>query len=351
MTYISSSSVLSSIRQSVLQAQAGLTQAQTEISSGTQADIGVYLGASTGASVSMKNQIDALDSYTTTNGLASTRLDTTATALTSMVSLAQTISASLVSASSTGGSTTALQATGSSGLQALLSELNTSVGDQYVFGGNNTGTTPATDYSSTSTAKTAVDASFSQTFGFSQTSDSASTISGSAMTSYLNGSFADQFSDSNWSANWSQASSTTISSKIAPSQTATTSVSANETAFRQIAEAYTMLSEFMPAIIGASRGLDAKAAVVTKATTLMNTGLAALNQVQTGVGITQAAITSTDTGLSAQTTLLKSDVSDVEDVDTYALNTRVTTLQTQLQASYELTSRLQTLSLTNYLTQ
>ena len=92
-------------------------------------------------------------------------------------------------------------------------------------------------------------------------------------------------------------------------------------------------------------------AVVTKATTLMNTGLAALNQVQTGVGITQAAITSTDTGLSAQTTLLKSDVSDVEDVDTYALNTRVTTLQTQLQASYELTSRLQTLSLTNYLTQ
>ncbi len=347
MTYISSSSVLSSIRQSVLQAQAGLTQAQTEISSGTQADIGVYLGASTGASVSMKNQIDALDSYTTTNGLASTRLDTTATALTSMVSLAQTISASLVSASSTGGSTTALQATGSSGLQALLSELNTSVGDQYVFGGNNTGTTPATDYSSTSTAKTAVDASFSQTFGFSQTSDSASTISDSAMTSYLNGSFADQFSDSNWSANWSQASSTTISSKIAPSQTATTSVSANETAFRQIAEAYTMLSEFT----GSNMSDDAKAAVVTKATTLMNTGLAALNQVQTGVGITQAAITSTDTGLSAQTTLLKSDVSDVEDVDTYALNTRVTTLQTQLQASYELTSRLQTLSLTNYLTQ
>ena len=238
--------------------------------------------------VSMKNQIDALDSYTTTNGLASTRLDTTATALTSMDSLAQTISASLVSASSTGGSTTALQATGSSGLQALLSDLNTSVGDQYVFGGNNTGTTPATDYSSTSTAKTAVDASFSQTFGFSQTSDSASTISGSAMTSYLNGSFADQFSDSNWSANWSQASSTTISSKIAPSQTATTSVSANETAFRQIAEAYTMLSEFT----GSNMSDDAKAAVVTKATTLMNTGLAALNQVQTGVGITQAAITS-----------------------------------------------------------
>lgn len=345
MTYISSSSVLSSVRQSVLQAQAGLAQAQTEISSGTQSDLGVYLGASTGASVSMKNQIDALDSYTSTNGLATTRLDTTATALTSMVSAAQAISASLVSASSTGGSTAGLQASGTSGLQALLSGLNTSVGGQYVFGGINSGTTPVSDYSATSSAETAVDASFSQTFGFSQTSDSASTISGSDMTSFLNGSFADQFSDANWSANWSQASSTTISSSIAPSQSATTSVSANETAFRQIAEAYTMLSEFT----GSTMSDDAKAAVVTKATALVNSGLAALNDVQTGVGITQAAITSADTGLSAQATLLKGDVSDVESVDTYALNTRVTTLQTQLQASYELTSRLESLSLTTYL--
>ena len=39
----------------------------------------------------------------------------------------------------------------------------------------------------------------------------------------------------------------------------------------------------------------------------------------------------------------------MESVDTYALSSRVTTLQTQLQASYELTSRLQSLSLTNYL--
>ncbi len=345
MTYISSSSVLSSVRQSVLQAQAGLAQAQTEISSGNQADLGVYLGAETGSSVSLKNQIDALDGYTATNAVASTRLDTTATTLTAMISAAQTMSASLVSASSTGGSTDGLQAGGTAGLQALLSGLNTSVGGQYVFGGIASGTAPATDYATTSKAKVAVDASFNQAFGFSQTSADASTISGSAMTSFLNGAFDSQFSDANWSSNWSQASSTAISSKIAPSQSATTSVSANETAFRQIAEAYTMLGEFT----GSTMSADAKAAVVAKATALVNTGLAALNQLQTGVGVTQAAVTSADTQTSAQATVLKGQVSDMESVDTYALSSRVTTLQTQLQASYELTSRLQSLSLTNYL--
>ena len=346
MTYISSPSIQASIRQSVLQAQAGLAQAQTEIASGTQSDLGVFLGAEAGKSVSIKNEIDGLQGYTATNGIASTRLDTTATTLTSMVSAAQAISASLVTASSTGGSTDALQATGQSSLQALLAGLNTSVDGQYAFGGINSGVPPATTYNMTSDAKQSVDAAFSAAFGFSQTSANAATISGSDMTSFLNGSFDSQFSAANWSAKWSQASDTTISSKIAPSQSVTTSVSANATAFRQIAEAYTMLGEFT----GSNMSADAKAAVVSKATTLVNSGLAALNDVQTGVGISQAAMTSADTGLSAQTTVLTNQISDMESVDPLALSTRVTALQNQLQASYELTSRLQSLSLTNYIT-
>ncbi len=347
MTYISSQSVLSSVRQSVLQAQAGLAQAQTEISSGNQADLGLYLGAKTGTSVSMQNEIDSLQGYTASNGVAATRLDTTATTLTSMISAAQAMSASLVTASSAGGSMVGLQASATSGLQSLLSGLNTSVAGQYVFGGINSAAQPLSDYYSatTSKAKQSVDDAFSQTFGFSQTSAGASTISGSDMTNFLKGAFDSQFSDAKWSANWSQASSTTISSKIAPSQSATTSVSANATAFRQIAEGYTMLSEFT----GSTMSADAKAAVVTKATTLVNAGLAALNDVQTGVGVSQAAVTSANTGLDAQATVLKGQVSDMDSVDTYALSSRVTALQTQLQASYELTSRLQSLSLVNYI--
>ena len=48
--------------------------------------------------------------------------------------------------------------------------------------------------------------------------------------------------------------------------------------------------------------------------------------------------------------LLSSTASNLDSVDTYALSSQVTQLQTQLEASYSLTSRLQQLSLVNYLT-
>lgn len=347
MTYISSQSVLSSVRQSVLQAQAGLAQAQTEISTGTRSDLGVALGARTGYSLSLKNEVDALDGRTASNAVASARLDATATTLTSLLSTAQALSNTLITASSAGGTTAGLQAGGTSALQALLGGLNTSVAGRYVFGGINSGVQPLGDYFSatSSTAKQSIDTAFSQTFGVSQTSDSASTISGSALRSFLDGAMDAQFSDANWSANWSKASGTAITSQISPSQSATTSVSANDTAFRRIAEAYTILSEFT----GSNFNADAKAAAVAKASSLMSSGIAALSQVQTGVGVSQAAIDTANTGLAARSSVLKGEVSNLESVDTYALSNRVTTLQTKLQASYELTSRLQSLSLVNYI--
>lgn len=345
MTYISSTSLLSPMRQAVLQAQAGLAQAQTEITTGVHADLGVALGARTGTSVSLKNQADALDGYQTSNAVVATRLDTTATKLTAMVSAAQSMSQSLIAASSAGASTVGLQAGAASNLQSLLSGLNTAVDGEYMFGGINSGVQPMTDYAAGSDAKAAVDAAFEQAFGVSQGDAGASSISGVDMKRFLDGSFDGLFGDANWSTDWSKASDTAQTTTVAPGQTAATSVSANATAFRQIAEAYTMVREFT----GPTMSADAKAAVIAKATTLVNSGLAALNAVQSGVGAAQNAVSTANAALSAQATLLKGQASNLDSVDTYALAARVSTLQTQLQASYQLTAQLQKLSLVNYL--
>lgn len=345
MTYISSTSLLSPLRQAVLQAQAGLAQAQTEITTGVQSDLGVALGARAGTTISLKNQADALDGYQTANAVVTTRLDTTAAKLTAMVAAAQSMSQSLITASSTGASTVGLQAGAAANMQALLAGLNTAVDGQYMFGGINSGVQPVTDYAAGSGAKTAVDAAFKQSFGFSQSDSGASSISGSDMKQFLDGSFDTLFGDAQWSANWSKASNIAQTTAVAPGQTTTTSVSANATAFRKIAEAYTMVREFT----GSAMSADAKAAVIAKATTLVSTGLAALNDAQTGIGAAQNAVGAANNGLSAQATLLKAEASSVESVDTYALAARVSTLQTQLQASYQLTAQLQKLSLVNYL--
>ena len=345
MTYVSTLSLSSGPRQSVLQGQSALAQAQKELASGKKDDLGVSLGSQAGTDLTMKNQIDTLAGYTTSNALVSSRLDGSSTVLTSMLSAAQTFSQTLITASTSGGLTASLQNAGQNGLTSVLSQLNTADGSQFLFGGINSAVQPLTTYGAGSGAKQAVDDAFSQNFGISQTSDSASSISGSDMTSFLNGSFDNLFNDANWSANWSKASNQTINSTIAPSVTTSTSVSSNQTGFRQLVEAYTMISEFT----GSNMSADAKAAVVTKATSLVQTAMSGINDAQVAVGMGQKSIDDANTNLSAQSNLLQGRVSDMEGADVYTLNNTIKTLQAQLQDTFSLTSQLQSLSLVNYL--
>ena len=347
MTTISSASFTSPVQASVLQLQKQLAQAQTEISSGAPADLGLTLGARTGSVISLRSQSDQLTSYTTSNATATTRLDATSTALDAILSTAQGVSAALISASSTGGSTSTLAATAKAALQSLTAALNTSAGGEYVFGGTKTDSAPVADYFGTpaSGAKQSIDAAFQTTFGTSQTSADASSITGAQLTSFLDGSVAPVFDGSGAAGTFTTASSSALRTTIAPSQSIATSVSANAGAFQSLAQAYSVLTEFT----GSNLSADAQAAAVARATTLVNTGLADLTDVQSGVGVAQAAITSADSQLSAQATVLQTSAGDLDSVDTYALSSQVTTLQNQLEASYDVTSRLQQLSLVNYL--
>ena len=349
MTTISSASFTSPVQASVLQLQKQLAQVQTEISSGAPADLGLALGAQTGSVISLRSQSDQLTSYTTSNAAATTRLDATSTALGSVLSTAQGVSAALISASSTGGSTSTLAATAKAALQSLTASLNTSAGGEYVFGGINTTQAPSVDYtaSPTSTAKAAVDAAFQKQFNTSPTGSGASAISASDLTAFLNSptEFTSIFAG-NGAGTSQTASATTLQTTISPSQTISTSVSAKSSAFNELSQGYAILAEFT----GSNLSSAAQAAAVSQATTLVNAGLAGLTAIQSDVGVAQAAIAGANTQLSAQATVLQTSASNLDSVDTYALSSQVTTLQNQLEASYDVTSRLQQLSLVNYLT-
>ena len=67
------------------------------------------------------------------------------------------------------------------------------------------------------------------------------------------------------------------------------------------------------------------------------------------LGNLQSELTSRQTLLASTQTTLNKQVSDAEDVDAAATLTRVTSLQTQLQASYQIIAQVRTLSLANYL--
>ena len=201
-------------------------------------------------------------------------------------------------------------------------------------------------YGPNSASKTAVDDAFKATFGMAQTDPGAAAITADQMSSFLSTSFADLFSAASYGANWSTATDATQTTEVAPGQTVTSSVSANEPAMRQLAQAYTMVAEFT----GAQSPLSAAAqqTVLKTAIAVVSLGMSGLTDVQATVGGEQNAITTANTLISAQATMLAGRTSELHDTDAFALNTKLSALQTQLQASYELTAALKKLSLTDY---
>ena len=301
--FVSTQFLANSLVAPVMQAQASLTTAMTEESTGQYADLGLQLGDQSGYGLSLKEQVGQLQTLTSGNSLVSTNLSTAQNALSAIQSSAQTTLNDLVAWTPSANSGASLQNMGQSALRSLIASANTTSGDQYVFGGINSAVAPMADYYSTpaSAAKTAIDQAFQTTFGVLPSDPGAANISTSAMQSFLSGPFAALFQGASWSADWSSASSVNTSAEIAPGQTVTTSTNANQPGFQQLAQAYAMLSEFG----GSELSGDAQQAVATAASSLVSQGVNSMVDVQAELGSTQSAVTNTNSSMSSQLTILQ----------------------------------------------
>jgi flagellar hook-associated protein 3 FlgL len=344
---VSSSYLATALLPAVRQAQSQLTTLETESATGQYADLGLQLGGQSGYELSLRAQDDLLQTLSNANGIVSTNLSTAQTALSSILSSAQTAAQNLTQSSAATGAGSALQTLGQTNLQQLISLANTTAGGGYVFGGQNTQTAPLDDYYAqpSSTAKSAIDAAFQSYFGFSTSSASVGDITASQMQGFLSGPFAAQFESPNWGSYWSNASSSNTSSQIAPDDVIETSTNANASGFQQLAQGYAMLSEF--ANVGLGSG--AQAALASTASSLINNGVNSVTAAQSQLGLVQAQVTQANSAMSSQMTLLQTELGRTDNIDPAQIATELTTLSTQLETSYQLTSQIHNLNLAQYL--
>lgn len=343
---ISSSSLFLGLQQSISKLQTELGDLSTELSTGTYADVGVSLGSETGTLVSFQSENTILQSMTQTNTLASTRLGTTQTILQNVQASAQSLLNALLANDGSKKDPGAIVATAKSDLAAMISSLDTSSQGDYIFGGTNTSEAPIADYfGAGATNKQAVDSAFLRAFGMAQTSPDVSSISGADMQKFLDTQFAALFRGTGWSTNWSSATEAGLTQEIDTRQQVETSISANATPFKQLAEAYTMVADLGTANLGK----DAFAAVTGTAQKLLTSAISGLTDTSARVGIAQASITDANNRISARTNLLSSQIGALENVNTYDVASRISQLQTQIETSYSLTSQIHALSLVNYL--
>ncbi|HEY3624245.1 MAG TPA: flagellar hook-associated family protein [Roseiarcus sp.] len=345
--FVSTPFLANSLVGPVMQAQSSLSNAMTEMSTGEYANLGLQLGDQSGYELSLKEQVGLLQTLTSGDSVVLTNLSTAQNALSATQKSAQTTLDNLAAWTPVGDSGPSLQNMGQSALQSLISGANTTSGDQYVFGGIDSAVAPMADYYSTPTsaAKTAIDQAFQTTFGVLPSDPGAANISASAMQSFLSGPFAALFQGASWSADWSSASSVNTSAEIAPGQTVTTSTNANQPGFQQLAQAYTMLSEFG----GSALSSDAQQAVATAAASLVSQGVDSMINVQAGLGSSQSAVTNANSSMSSQLTILQGQIGNLDNVNPTTTAAQISSLTNQIQMAYELTARLQRLNLAQYL--
>ncbi|TCT07947.1 flagellar hook-associated family protein [Aquabacter spiritensis] len=345
-TFISTHTLHNAPRAALPRLQEALAKANVELTTGRRADVGLDLGVGTGETIALRIEQTRLKALADGNAIASAQLDRTQAALDDITSGANEFMEKLVGIQAADGAATVLRQHARTGLAALTATLNTSDGRRYLFGGQASGTKPMSDYAGG--PKASIDAAFAARFGLDpadpQSDPAVAAISPADMRDFLATEFAAAFDDAAWSANWSQASDTARTSLIAPSETVETSVSANETAMRKLAMAFTMVGELGTTKLSAAT----LQSVLDSARSMTGAAISELSGISGRLGTAQHRIDAANTLMQAAGDVSSTRLSVLEAVDPAEAKTRLDTITTQIEMSYALTSRMLKLSIMNY---
>lgn len=345
--FVSSYALNFSLRTQNMQIQSDLQRAQLELSTGKKHDIGVELGSVTSRLVLIKKEIELIEQLKGTNGLLQNRMSIMQNSMTQIVDSSQSFIDQLVPQSTGTLDRELLSQVGFSALSSLEGSMNVTFKGEFVFSGINTDLPALTEYNSEpiSAARTAVQNAFFTEFGFNPGDAAAASITDVDMETFINGTFATLFDDTNWPTLWSGSADRGIRTKISTMETAEISITAIDQPFRDMVSSMVLMAEFSDSLINGS-ALDKMLSISIERTASSVGGLSAEQSI---LGLTEERVESATNRISLQSDLFERQTSAMEDVDLYEVTTRLNQISINLEASYTATARIQNLSLMNYI--
>jgi flagellar hook-associated protein 3 FlgL len=346
-SFLSTAALSDGMRIALSKAQQQLADAQLELSTGRHADVGRTLGVNTARAISLRNDMDNLQSLTDTNNMLAPKLEYTQSQLKGLADAAQTFLSDVIAARGSSQGAHVAKVAADDALKTLISAMNATYDGQYIFGGINTAAKPIADYYAmpAEANKVAVDTAYVTQFGINQSDPNVASLTDTDVGTFIDGPFATLFDKSNWTVNWSSASDSNIQSRISPSEKVETSVNANGDAIRGLAEAFTMIAD-----LGIeSMNDNAQNVLLDKAMRLVSGSISSLDRLRSDIGVAQGRVSGANERLSIQTDILSKGISKLENVDPAEISVRITTLSTQMETTYALTARLSQMSLVKYL--
>jgi len=325
--------------------EAEVARLQAEVTTGRHADLSIAIGARVADAEALRQDLTRAEAFQVSNAQLESRLNLSQSALQTLVDGNIAAVDQLVAAR------TAPDVRGSTAIYAdnrleeIASILDTRFGSTTLFGGINSDTPPFANgrLAADGAGRVAVRDAFDTEFGFPPGSDLAANITPGDMTAFLDGAFADLFSSANWSALWTAASDTEQTVLVDPRVSVTSGVSATGDPYATMVAATVMVAD-----LGLETLSDGTAELV------IDRAMAELAQASDGLVADQGRLAGTQDQLQSATDRLTTridvfqmSIAQIEGVDVFERSGTLLDTLTQLDISYELTARLQNLTLLN----
>lgn len=343
-SFVSSFSITNALRSSTARLQQSLPSLQQEMVTGRHADSGLSLGSQTASLATLTNDIGNLDRLYDTNNRIMTRVGMVQSGMDQLNELAENVVNSIGLTLGDDSQKTAVKTTAENAILELTSVLNRQADGIYLFAGDNAQTKPIADYVG-SPLQASFDTAFQTYFGFTKDSPAAAGITDVQVNDFITTVVEPLFTGAGWTTNVSSASDNVQNARIDDGITIGVSVSANEEPFQQIAIGAIIAMEFYQTEVGGDALLEVGKYAVEKT----STAISGLTKLQGQLGLTEERISRANEGLKIQKNLFETFVVDLDGVDAYDAAIEVNTLITQIEVSYSVTSRIQNLSLMQYL--
>lgn len=324
-----------------------IDKSKYELTKGRRFDMSRDLGYKVSHLAAIDARIGTANGYMTSNKLVINKMAAAQDALSALYSKVAGKSGPLLSyiesltVSQSNRSVAAIQTLAMSGLGALSSALNVEFNGEYVFGGENVKQLPIKDLSK---ALENIKKAFKD---FTKGKEPGE-ISPADMKAFLaSDNFNDFFKDAKWKENFSLASDKLDKTRISETgETINNGISANAAAFKQTIKGLVMGA----ALLDTKFSKDTRLVLLSESRVLMQgMSLDGIKDEQSRLGASQNRVKQANEVMAAQLNILQSANLDLGSVDPDEAATKESELETALNLSYQLTSRLAKLSLMNYI--
>lgn len=343
-------------RSHVAKATTALQRTGQELSTGRKADIFADLGSRAATAINLRAREENTQAYMTANKVLDSKLEAMLTSVDGVRDTAQSVlQNALINASRPVTGASALKSEARAALESVISGLNISYNGDHLFAGTRSDRPPmtrwsevnsATGYSPEEVLQDIVGSGPTTAAEAQAMMDAIDDIFASANTVDPDRNFESTFFNGTPALDASGQPSNRVSARINTGQELEYGVQGNDTAFRDIIKGLAMLVATDVSEISDEAAYAAWMEGVTQA---LSAGVQGALGASARIGFGQQVVETTQIRLTDLSLVQRTQIGDYENVDPYEAATRLTDLETQLQASYNVSARLSQLTILKFL--